>query len=323
MRLHHVLALFLWLSGAVSALAQNAGNLPVVGVLRVNTADTVEPMASKLRAALAALGQIDGRTIRIETRLAEGHVERLPELARSLVAEKASVIITAGDPPTRAAQHATQTIPIVALVDDLVAAGLINSLAKPGGNTTGVSILATELDAKKIELLKQILPSARRFGVLRDPANSVSARMKAIAETAQALGVELHFADVSKPDDIGPAFASFSEARVEAVDVLASPLLFSIRTEIGRLSFAHKLPAICQFRENVEAGCVASYGISLPHAYVVVAELTDKMLKGSRPEETPAQQPSTFELVLNQKAARAIGIAIPPALLARANEFIK
>src|SRR5436305_14297625 len=128
MRLHYVLPLLLWLCGAVSAVAQNTGSLPVVGVLRVNTVETVEPMASKLRAALAALGQIDGRTIRIETRLAEGHVERLPELARSLVAEKASVIIAADDPPTRAAQQATQTIPIVALVDDLVAAGLIKSL---------------------------------------------------------------------------------------------------------------------------------------------------------------------------------------------------
>jgi len=169
----YIAALFgLALCAGAPVSAQDAAKLPLVGVLRINTPDTIEPMATQFRADLAARGQVDGRTIRLEYRLAEGHVERFPELARALVADKASVIVALGDPAIRAAQQATHAIPIVAIADDLVASGLISSLARPGGNTTGVSILATELDAKKLEILKQIIPGARRFGVISDPANT-------------------------------------------------------------------------------------------------------------------------------------------------------
>jgi putative ABC transport system substrate-binding protein len=292
-------------------------------VLRVNTADTVEPMTTWLRNELAARGHTDGRNIRLENRLAEGHVDRLPELAEALVRENPTVIVALGEAPTRAAQHATTTIPIVTVADDIVEAGFIASLAKPGGNITGVSILATELDAKKIDLLKQILPSARRFGVLRDPSTSVSARMLAIGEMAKALGVELQIVDVNDPADIVPAFASFRAGGSEAIDVLASPLLFSLRKEIIRLSLANKLPVICQFREGAEAGCLASYGISLPQAYRLLADLTDKVLRGARPADTPAQQPTNFELMVNLRAANALGLTVPQSLLARADEVIE
>jgi putative tryptophan/tyrosine transport system substrate-binding protein len=311
------------LSAAAPAAAQDAANLPLVGVLRINTPDTVEPMATQFRAALAALGRVDGRTIRLEYRLAEGHVERFPELAQALVAENAKVIVALGDPAVRAAQQATRSIPIVALADDLVASGLISSLARPGGNTTGVSILATELDAKKLEVLKQIVPAARRFGLLSDPANTVPARLRAIADRARTLGVEVQTVEVRGAGDIAPAFASFRAGGAEGVDILASPLLNGLRKELGRLSLDYRLPAICQFREAVEAGCLASYGVRLSDALAMTAALTDKMLKGARSGDTPAEQPTKFELVISQSAARSIGIEIPAAILDGADEVIE
>jgi putative tryptophan/tyrosine transport system substrate-binding protein len=322
--MRHVGALLVFaFCGGAPAIAQDAANLPLVGVLRINTPDTVEPMATQFRAALAALGQVDGRNIRLQYRLAEGQVERFPELAQALVADNARVIVALGDPAIQAAQQATHSTPIVAMADDLVASGLISSLARPGGNTTGISILATELDAKKIEILKQMLPAARRFGLLSDPANTVPARLRAIADRARVLGVELQTVEVHGPADVAPAFASFRAGGAEAIDILASPLLFGLREELGRLSLSYRLPAICQFRQAVEAGCLASYGIRLPEAYAMVAALTDKMLKGARPGDTPAEQPTRLELVINQHAARAIGVDIPPTILDGADEIIE
>jgi len=315
--------LILALCAGTPVFAQDATNLPLVGVLRINTPDTVEPMATQFRTALAALGWVDGRTIRLEYRLAEGHVDRFPELAQALVAENAHVIVALGDPAVRAAQQATRSIPIVAMADDLVASGLIASLARPGGNTTGISILATELDAKKLEILKQIIPAARRFGVLSDPANTVPARRQAIADRARTLGVELQTVEVHGAADIAPAFASFRAEGAEAIDILASPLLNALRNELGRLSLDYRLPAICQFREAVEAGCLASYGVRLSDAFVMIATLTDKMLKGAQPGETPAEQPTRVELAINQRVARAIGIEISPAILDGADEVIE
>ena len=311
------------LCAGVPVFAQDAANLPLVGVLRINTPDTVEPMATLFGTALAALGWVDGRTVRLEYRLAEGHVDRFPELAQALVAENARVIVALGDPAVRAAQQATRSIPIVAMADDLVASGLIASLARPGGNTTGISILATELDAKKLEILKQIIPAARRFGVLSDPANTVPARRQAIADRARTLGVELQTVEVHGAADIAPAFASFRAEGAEAIDILASPLLNALRNELGRLSLDYRLPAICQFREAVEAGCLASYGVRLSDAFVMIATLTDKMLKGAQPGETPAEQPTRVELAINQRVARAIGIEISPAILDGADEVIE
>src|SRR6516164_3054819 len=173
-RLPLILLLFPWLCSGPLVFAQNAGNLPLVGVLRINTSENVEPFPTIFRNTLAALGRIEGQNIRIELRLAEGHAERFPELAQALVREKASVIVASGDAAVRAAQRVTQTIPIVALVDDIVAAGLISSLTKPGGNTTGVSILSSELDSKRLEILKQLGPSASSFRVSMFAAQPIS-----------------------------------------------------------------------------------------------------------------------------------------------------
>jgi putative tryptophan/tyrosine transport system substrate-binding protein len=317
------LALALGLFAAIPAVAQNAENLPIVGILRINTSNTVEPFATGFKDALAALGLVDGRNIRIEVRYAEGDVERLPELARSLVRAKASVILAFSDPAIRAAQQATSTIPIVGNTGDLVASGLIGSLARPGGNTTGVSMLNTELEAKRLEILKEIVPSGRRFALLDTAGIKVPARVQAIADAAHALGVELQTADVRGRADLAPAFASFRAGGVEAINILSSPILFGSREELGRLSLTYKLPAICEWREMAEAGCVASYGYRLSEGYAMLAALTDKMLKGAAAGETPAQQPTRFELVINQRAARAIGIEIPTAILGRADEVIE
>jgi putative tryptophan/tyrosine transport system substrate-binding protein len=239
----------LWLCVAVPALAQKADNLPVVGILRSNTANSVEPFATGFRDALAALGLVDGRNIRLEVRLAEGHLERLPELAHSLVQAKASVILALGAPAIRAAQQATTTIPIVANAD-LLASGLIASLARPGGNTTGVSMLSSELDAKRLEILKEIMPSGRRFALLGGGGSTteVPARVQEIADVAHALGVELQTVDIRLPTDLAPAFASLRTGGAEAINVLSSPILFASREELGRLSLTYKLPAICEWR---------------------------------------------------------------------------
>jgi putative tryptophan/tyrosine transport system substrate-binding protein len=195
-------------------------------------------------------------------------------------------------------------------------------MAKPGGNTTGISILATELNAKKVEILKEIVPAARRFALLRDPASSTEARLRAIAEVARALGLELQTVDVESPADCAAAFAKLQAWDAEALDILASPLLANFQRDLGRLTLEYKLPAICQFREMVEAGCLASYGVKRPEMYAMLAAYTDKMLKGAKPGETVAQQPSAVELVINQNTARKLGIEIPPAILARADEVI-
>ena len=321
--MNRVAAVFaLWLCAAMPAFAQNRENLPIIGILRMNTADNVEPSATGFKDALAALGWVDGHNIRIEVRLAEGRAERLPELAQSLVRAKASVILALGPPAIRAAQQATSTIPIVANAD-LLASGLIASLARPGGNTTGVSMLNTELDAKRLEILKELVPSGRRFALLSDPATKVPAQLQAIANVATALGVELQTANVRGPADLAPAFASLRAGGAEAINILSSAMLFGSREELGRLSLTYKLPAICEWREMAEAGCVASYGYRLSEGYAMLAALTDKMLKGAPPGETPAQQPTRFELVINRKVALAIDIEIPPAVLGRADEVIE
>jgi putative ABC transport system substrate-binding protein len=321
MRRRRLLALLaLWLCTAVLAMAQDAARLPLVGVLQVIN---IEPSATMLRDALAALGHIDGKTFRLDFRLAEGDPARLPELATALVRDEPSVIVAGGEAAIRAAQAATHTIPIVANANDLVASGLIDSLAKPGGNITGVSMLITELDAKRLEMLKEILPSARRFGVLNDPAASGTAGLQAIADTARAQSVSLLRVDVHNPAEISPAFESLREGGVEGVNILSSPLFYGFREQLGGLLVVYKLAAICEWREMTASGCLASYGTTVRELQAMKAALIDKMLKGARPGDTPAQQPTKFLLVINLKTARALGLTIPARVLDLADEVIE
>jgi putative ABC transport system substrate-binding protein len=277
-----------------------------------------------MRESLARHGLIDGKNMRLDMRLAEGRLDRLPGLAEELVREGAAVILAYGEAAGRAAQGATKTIPIVCVGDDLVDSGLAASLARPGSNMTGVSILATELDAKKIEVLKELLPGAKRVGVLNDPATSGRERPRKIAEIASRLGVELQTIDIHGPDDLEGAFQTLRTGRAEAVNVVSSAMLNALRRRLGQLSLAAKIPAICQFRMGVEAGCLASYGITMMDLYGLSADQVARLLlKGAKPADLPVIQPDKFELVISEKTAKAMGITTPPVMLGRADEVIE
>jgi putative ABC transport system substrate-binding protein len=294
-------ALAVWFCAAVPALAQDKAQLPLVGVLRIDTPATLGLTTGLLREALAALGYVDGRTIRLDFRLAEGDAGRFPELAAALVRDQPSVIVATGEAAARAAQAATHTIPIVASTNDLVASGLIASLAKPGGNITGISLMVTELDAKRLEVLTELVPSGRRFGVLCDPAISLPSGLQALAVTARGRGVELLTVNALAPQELQPALASLRAGGVDGVNILSSPLFNGLREQLGPLLLKQKLPAVCEWREMAAAGCLASYGTTLREGAAIQAALIDKMLKGAPPGDTPAQQPTKFELVLNLK----------------------
>jgi putative tryptophan/tyrosine transport system substrate-binding protein len=317
-------ALAVWLCTVLAALAQDAARLPLVTVLQIKTTANIDQtVATMLRDELKALGHIDGKTFRLEFRLAEGDPARLSETATALVRDEPSVIVAGGEAAIRAVQAATHTIPIVANANDLVASGLIASLAKPGGNITGVSMLITELDAKRIEMLKEILPSARLFGVLNDPAAIGTAGLQAIADMARAQGVSLLTVDIHNPAEISSAFESLRDAGVDGVNILSSPLFSGFREQLGGLALAHRLAAICEWRDMAAYGCLASYGTTWRELQAMKAAQIDKMLKGAPPADTPVQQPTKFELVLNLKVAREIGVEIPSAMLGRADEVIE
>jgi putative tryptophan/tyrosine transport system substrate-binding protein len=204
-----------------------------------------------------------------------------------------------------------------------VGSGLAASLAKPGGNVTGISILATEVDAKKIEVLKDLLPDAKRFGVLNDPTISGSGRQPELIETARRLGIELQTIDVRGSNDLEPAFRALRAGGADGVNVVTSAMLNSFRRRLGELSLAAKIPAICAFRIMAEAGCLASFGITVADLYALSADQIARLLKGANPADLPAQQPTKFQLVINLNTAKALGLTIPPTLLARADEVIE
>jgi putative ABC transport system substrate-binding protein len=324
------LALISWLGGAALAFAQEpAGKLPSIGWISPATTESYQqsapgsPGPRLLRESLARHGLIDGKNMRLDMRLAEGRLDRLPGLAEELVREGVAVILAYGEAAGRAAQAASKTIPIVCVGDDLVDSGLAASLARPGGNMTGVSILATELDAKKIEVLKELLPDAKRFGIFNDPATSGRERPQKMAEIARRLGIELQTIDIRGPDDLEPAFQALRMARAEGVNIVSSAMLNGFRQRLGELSLAAKIPAMCQFRQGVEAGCLASYGISITNLYSLSADQIARLLKGAKPAELPVIQPDKFELVVGEKTAKAMGITIPPVMLGRADEVIE
>src|SRR6266851_8272675 len=295
------LALISWLCGTALAFAQEpSAKLPIIGWITPSTTESYQesapgsPGPRLLRESLAKHGLIDGKNVRLDMRLAEGKLDRLPGLAEALVRDGATVVLAFGEAAGRAAQTATKTLPIVCVADDLVDSGLAASLARPGSNMTGVSILATELDAKKIEVLKELLPDAKRFGVLNDPTTSGRARPQKMAETAHHVGIELQTIDIRGPDDLEAAFQALRTGRAEGVNIVASAMLNGLRQRLGELSLAAKIPAICQFRNGVEAGCLASYGITIEDLYALSADQITRILKGAKPADLPVQQPTKF-----------------------------
>jgi len=295
--------------------------LPLVGVLRPNPKDITETFAEPFRRYMKAIGWEEGRNIRFLFVWAEGRSDRAPALAGELIAQNVDLIIPFGDPAIRAAQRATQAIPIVGMTDDMIGSGLAASMARPGGNTTGVSILASELDVKRLEILHEFVPQARRIAVLADPT-TISTRAQ-LASGARNLGVELVQFEAQSPDEIGRALDAITMAKVEAVNVLASPILNAARRLIiDRMHDAH-LPAIYQWPETVEDGGLLGYGPRNLLCYRHVVSLVDKVLRGAKPADLPIEQPSKFELVVNLKTAGALGMTIPPTLLLRADEVIE
>ena len=296
------------------------GRLPVVGALRSNSKDT-EAFAEPFRRYMKAIGWEEGRNIRFLFVWAEGRNERAPALAGELVAKNVDLIITFGDPAIRAAQRATQTIPIVGMTDDMIGSGLAVSMARPGGNTTGVSILTLELDVKRLEILHEFLPQARRIAVLADPS-TISTRAQ-LTSAARDLALELVRFEAQSPDEIGNALDAVASAKVDAVNVLASPILNAAHRLIIERMHNARLPTIYQFPESAEDGGLLAYGPRVLESYRRIVYFVDRILKGAKPADLPIEQPTKFELVVNLKTASALSLTIPPALLARADEVIE
>jgi putative tryptophan/tyrosine transport system substrate-binding protein len=311
------------LGGAAVALplaARAQQDTLVVGVLRINPKGS-DIFAEPFRRYMQAAGWVEGRNVRYDFVWADMRLEQIPALASELVARNVDLIVTFGDPAIRAVQQATSRIPIVGMADDLVASGLVASMARPGGNTTGVSILASELDVKRLEVLREFVPQARQIAILVDPTTN-STRLQ-LEKAARDMGVQLSLFEAQDPSQIARALDAIAVAGVDAVNVLASPILTNGRAAIiDRLRQA-RLPAIYQFPEAAEDGGLLAYGPRQLLAYRHVASLVDKILRGRLPADLPIEQPAKFQLVVNLKTATTMGLTISPSLLLRADEVIE
>jgi putative tryptophan/tyrosine transport system substrate-binding protein len=277
------------------------------------------------RQGLRELGYVEGQNIVIEYRSAEGKDERLPGLAAELVRLKVDVIVAASPPATEAAKQATSTIPIVFTVSgDPVAEGFVASLARPGGNLTGLATISPELVGKQLEMLKGVAPKVTRVAVLQNPSTGLHPVALRQAEgAARALGVQLQILEARTPSEIDAAFAAMSSRRAGGVLVLRDAMFRAQRTQIAALAAKSRLPAVYGFREQAEAGGLMAYGASVPHMFRRAATYVDKILKGAKPADLPVEQPTKFELVINLKTAKALGLTIPPSLLGQADQVIQ
>ncbi len=318
-----IVTLVAW--GAV-AEAQQPSKVIRLGFLIATSASTEKSRTEAFRQGLRELGYVEGKNIVIEWRFAEGKFDRLPDLAAELVRLKVEVIVTGGSTSTRAAKEVTTTIPIVMAFDnDPVGSGVVASLARPGGNITGLSALSPELSGKRLELLKETVPKLSRVAALgtstNNPGNAQILKETELA--AGAFGVQLQYLDVLSPKDIETVFRAASKGRADAVLVLASPVLNSQRTQIADLAIKSRLPAIYPQSEYVQDGGLMSYGTSFADLYRRAATYVDKILKGRKPADLPVEQPTRFELVINLKTAKALGLTIPQSVLFRADKVIK
>ncbi len=305
--------------------AQQAGKVPRIGYLTAAYLAALSARIEAFRQGLRELGYVERKNIIIEWRSAEEKLDRLPELAAELVRLKVDVIVTAGALSTRAAKKATTAIPVVMAQDpDPVGNGYAASLARPGENITGLSRLAPELSGKQLELLKEIVPRLSRVGVLGNATLPGQAQIFNEMElAAEALKVKLQHLDVQNPKDIEPAFRAAGKGNADAVVVLETPVALSQRSQIAGLAVKGRLPAIYRGREFVEDGGLLSYGVNTTDLDRRAATYVDKILKGAKPADLPIEQPTKFELVINLKAAKQIGLTIPPNVLARADKVIR
>jgi putative ABC transport system substrate-binding protein len=318
----------LTLSMLVTSLAAEAQQLTKVH--RIGWLGAGSPLSSRayveaFQQSLRDLGYIEGQNMALEYRYAEGKMERLPELAAELVHLTMDVLVTSGSPATQAAQHVTSTIPIVgvALADPL-GTGFAASFARPGGNITGLAFQNADLSTKRLELLTEAVPGVTRVAVLWDshfPASPSAVR--AVEEAARALGVQIHLLEVQGPEDFARVVAAATRERAQALFQVASPLFSTHSETFIDLVAKSRLPATCETRPFVVAGCLMTYGPSFPDMYRRAAYYVDRILKGAKPGDLPIEQPMKFELVINLKTAQALGLTIPPTLLFQADEVIK
>src|SRR5262245_7188186 len=310
-----------------SVEAQQPKKVPRIGFLDVTSPSDWQPWRDAFRQRLRELGWVEGQNIVIDYRYAEDRVDRLPDFAAELVRLKVDLIIaSAGTQVVTAAKNATETIPIVMIgVRDPVGTGLIASLARPGGNVTGVSGYAgLEIVAKQLELLKEAVPKIRRVAILWNPSNAYhQLAIREVNVAARSLGVQLQLLEARGPNEFDGAFAAMAKERVGALLVLSDAIFTSHRTRLADLAARSRLPAAYGVRESVEAGGLMSYGPSFRDFYRRAATYVDKILKGAKPADLPVEQPMKFELVINLKAAKALGLTIPQWLLQRADEVIR
>jgi len=310
-----------------AAEAQQAAKVARLGFLALNLAAN-PPLPEAFRQGLRDLGHVEGRNVVIEYRDAEGKYDRFPALAAELVAIKVEVIVVTTTPSALAAKQATSTIPIVFIgIGDPVVSGLVTSLARPGGNVTGLSFLAPELVGKRLELLTQAVPGVSGVAVLWQPGNVPERTDKDMQRetevTARALGVRPQFVEARGPVDFDRAFLDMTRARAGALSVLPSTMFFNERRRLVELAAKNRLPAVYTSREFANAGGLMSYGPNVPDLYRRAATYVDKILKGAKPADLPVEQPTKFELVINLKTAKALGLTIPQSVLARADEVIQ
>ena len=307
------------------AHAQQPAKIPRIGFLGAPPRSAISERIEAFRQGLRELGYVEDKNIGIEWRYAEGKLDRLPALAAELVRLKADLIVTAGPQATRRAKEATVTIPIVMGFDnDPVGSGFVASLARPGGNITGLSTLAPEISGKQLELLKEIVPKLSRVAVLGDsnePGNAQA--LKEVELAAGAFKVQLQYLDVLNLKDIENSFQSASKQRAGAVLVLAGPVMPAHRTEVVNLAAKNRLPAMYFRSDFVEAGGLMTYNVNYNDLFRRAATYVDKILKGAKPADLPVEQPTKFELVINLKTAKQIGLTIPPNVLARADKVIR
>jgi ABC-type uncharacterized transport system substrate-binding protein len=310
----------------MAARAQQAGKIARVGWLSPGSAASDDAFLASFRDGLRQLGWAVGQNVTIESRWAEGKFERLPDLAMELVQLKPDVIVASVTQASLAAKRATTTIPIVMVgVGDPLGSGLVASLARPGGNITGPSSMLAEASAKQLALLKETVPKALLVAVLWNPANPVwqAAALKQTEAAAQAMDLRLRLLEARDPGEIEAAFAAMARERVGALFVPADIIFVRHTKLMADLAAQHRLPAMFGFREHVEAGGLMSYAASFPVMFRRAATFVDKILKGAKPGDLPVEQPTKFELVINLKTAKALGITVPQSVLQLADEVIQ
>ncbi|HXZ21575.1 MAG TPA: ABC transporter substrate-binding protein [Pseudolabrys sp.] len=305
--------------------AQQPRKIPRIGVLLPGGPASSSPRTKAFLDGLKDLGRVEGKTITIEWKWGDDRVDTFPERAVELVRSNVDVIVTGGTPAAKALKATTQTIPIVmAVVGDPVAAGLVDNLARPGGNVTGFSIIAPELGTKRLELLKEIVPNLSSIAVLSNPKNPQSKiEMKEIQTAAQAMGLQLYLAETSTERGLEDAFAAIKKAGAQALILLTDSIFFSERKRTVELAGKYRLPSVYFFPIFVEEGGLLSYGPSDADLFRRAAGYVDRILKGAKPGELPVEQPTKFDLYINLKAAKALGVTIPESFLACADKVIE